>query len=575
MRLATTILAASLAAGLPLVGPLPLAAPALAQSAAQPTAQPEVDETTLTEFAPAEQLPTDPLAFAIAAQLDSADSMMLDAALNAGSEEETELSVRDFYQQRLFQPLWLSEDGLNPFAKELLVALENAGEHALDPEDYDPDRLAQLAFNAAGLADLAALDVALSSTYVTYASHLAAGRVKPNRVNKSLKLFPLAPDPVTLLDLVDSSESFTEVLEGLSPNTPNYDRLKDRLADYRAKQAAGGFTAVPSGPVLKPGMTDDRLEALRARMIEEDLLAPGSHSGDVYDGALLAAVKLFQERHGLEVDGIIGKNTLVEINVPIAARIEQMALNMERRRWMPDDLGERYVFINLADQNLKVVDNDKTVHTTRVVVGKPYHATPVFSDQITYAEINPFWTVPFSIATKEYLPQLQRNPGALAAKNIRIFSGNREISPYSVDWNGVSRRNFSYTLRQDPGPRNALGRIKFMFPNKYSIYIHDTPSKALFSRAQRSFSHGCIRAENPFDLGEVLLARDGWSKDRLIAARDTKKRRIVKLKEPIPVHLTYLTAWVNKDGSTHFRRDVYGRDKVLKTALTTNRRTDL
>eukprot|EP00873_Tetraselmis_striata_P043496 jgi/Tetstr1/463760/TSEL_000809.t1 len=531
------------------------------------TGAPPAAGTLPAAQAPAAVLPTDPLAMAIARELSTADTLMLDAAFNAGSEEELQLGVQEFYEGRIFQPLWVSRDGLTPHGELLIKAFEDAREHALDPAAYDPDRLFQIAFNASGIDEIAAVEVALSNSYITYANDMVAGRVKPNDVNPSLNLFPQAPDPASLLEMVESSEDFALTLDALSPNTPNYARLKERLADYRAKAEAGGFTLVPAGETLKPGMSDPRLDALRERLAQQDLFTAGSHQGDVYDGALVAAVELFQERHGLTVDGIIGKNTLAEINVPIETRIEQMELNMERRRWMPDDLGDRYVFVNLADQKLKVVKNDKTVHTARVVVGKPYHATPVFSDQITYAEVNPFWTVPYSIATKEYLPQLQRNPGALLSKDIRIFSGNREVDPYAVNWQAYGRGNFPFTLRQDPGDGNALGRIKFMFPNKFNIYIHDTPSKSLFARSQRSFSHGCIRTENPFDLGEVLLGDDGWTKDKLLSVRSTGKRRVIKLNEPIPVHLTYLTAWVNKDGSTHFRRDIYDRDKVLKKAI--------
>lgn len=538
------------------------AVPAFAQSA-MPVESAPMDSVQVGEA----HLPTDPLAMAIARELSVNTTVMLNASANAGDEEELELGIQGYYENRVYQPLWVSDQGLNPHGELLISAFEKAGDHALDPADYAPDRLRQLASAATDTDGLAQLEVAISNTFVIYANHLTAGRVKPNEVNRSLNLFPKAPDPAVLLEFVDTSEDFASAIDGLSPNTPNYARLKTALADYRAKEAAGGFTVVPEGETLKPGMTDTRAEVLRTRLAQQDLFTPGSHSGDVYDGALVEAVKLFQERHGLEVDGVIGKNTLAEINVPISTRIDQMELNMERRRWMPDDLGPRYVFVNLADQNLKVVEDDKTVHTTRVVVGKPYHATPVFSDEMTYAEVNPYWTVPYSIATTEYLPMLQRDPGSLLAKNIRVFSGNREIDPWSVAWGSYSRSTFPFTLRQDPGEGNALGRIKFMFPNKFNIYIHDTPSKSLFDRAQRSFSHGCIRAEDPFDLGQALLGSDGWTKDKLEAVRNSGERRVIKLSKPMPVHLTYLTAWVNKDGSVHFRRDIYDRDKVLAKAI--------
>jgi murein L,D-transpeptidase YcbB/YkuD len=214
-----------------------------------------------------------------------------------------------------------------------------------------------------------------------------------------------------------------------------------------------------------------------------------------------------------------------------------------------------------------VVENDKTIHTALLVVGKPYHSTPVFSEQMTYLEVNPFWNVPPSIATNEYLPKLRRNPGVLERENIRVLAGgNSEVSPWAVDWASISGR-FPYSLRQDPGPRNALGRIKFMFPNQFNVYIHDTPSKSLFARASRIFSHGCMRVQYPEQLAEVLLKEQGWTKAKLEQAIATGERRIVKLKRTIPVYVTYLTAFANKDGSVHFRRDVYGRDKTLAAAL--------
>lgn len=476
-------------------------------------------------------------------------------------------AVVDFYARRGYAPLWLNEAGLNEHARLTIAAFADANAHALNPDNYGPLDLVKRAENAASLEDWVSLERDVTKQFLRYAIHLSSGRVQPNKINKALNIFPYRPDPNELLSNVVKTSDFSAFLEGLAPNTPSYARLKRRLADYRDKAALGGFTLVPEGEVLKPGIDDDRLDALRLRLAEEDYFAATDHSGNVYDGALVDAVKTFQSYHGLQVDGVIGQNTLAEINTPIEQKLIQMELNMERRRWMPDYLGDTYVFVNLADQNLKVVKNGKTWHTTRVVVGKPYHATPVFSDEMTYVEVNPYWNVPYSIATKEYLPKLRKDPSALQAQSIRVFSGDSEVVPQQVSWNSYSTSNFPFKLRQDPGKRNALGRIKFMFPNKFNIYIHDTPSKALFNRAQRSFSHGCIRVSDPFELGDVLLADQGYDRARLEAIRESGKRQVLTLETPISVHLTYLTAWMNKDGSTHFRRDIYERDKVLLKAL--------
>ena len=490
--------------------------------------------------------------------------MAILSGLQAGKADAKVISA---YEARGYAPYWLDASGFNEPAHLLLAAFADANAHALNPENYDPIGFANRADNAGTIEDWASIETDLTRQFLRYATHLSSGRVQPNEINKALNIFPHVPEPDVLLDQAATTPDFSAFLEALSPNTPNYARLKRRLAQYRDKAALGGFTPIPEGETLKPGMEDQRVPLLRQRLSEEDFMDATSHTGSVYDGSLVDAVKTFQDHHGIAVDGVIGPSTLAEINVPIEKRLIQMELNMERRRWMPDFLGDTYVFVNLADQNLKVVKNDKTWHTARVVVGKPYHATPVFSDEMTYVEINPFWNVPRSIATNEYLPKLRQNPNALSAQNIRIFSGEQEIAPTQVAWNSYSGGNFPFKLRQDPGGKNALGRIKFMFPNQFNIYIHDTPSKALFDRAQRSFSHGCIRVSDPFALGSVLLGDQGYDRAKLEALRDSGERKIVKLDRPIPVHLTYLTAWMNKDGSTHFRQDIYDRDQVLQKAL--------
>ena len=495
-------------------------------------------------------IPADSLSAAIFARISLDDGLG-----NVDAGDERVLSLYEFYELQSYAPIWVDKDGPRKKARDFLDVLKNSGDDALHPSDYGIDRLSEM-MDANSLEALADLEITLSKTLLEYGAHLSAGRIDPRKVDRELYI-SAGPAPKLILEGAASNDDIAEFTGWLAPNTPNYSRLREKLTEYRKIVADGGWTQVPSGDKsLKPDDEGDpRTGPLCTRMIEAGYLAAGAHEGDIYDGALVAAVELFQERHGLEVDGVVGPNTLKEINVTAAERVRQMELNMERRRWMTDDLGDYYVFVNLADQFLKVVSNDKTIHTTLLVVGKTYHRTPVFSDEMTYIEINPHWNVPYSIATKEYLPKLKNNPGVLPAQNIRVFSGGSEVSPYAVDWNAYSRGNFPFRLRQDPGNRNALGRVKFMFPNDFSIYTHDTPSKSLFSRASRFYSHGCMRAQNPFDLAEVLLAPEGWDRARIDRARDSDKKRVVKLSKPIPVHITYLTAWVNKDGTVHFRRD--------------------
>jgi len=263
--------------------------------------------------------------------------------------------------------------------------------------------------------------------------------------------------------------------------------------------------------------------------------------------------------------------------VPVAKRIDQMALNLERRRWMPDDLGDKYVFVNIADQYLKLVTRahsakPKTIHTARVVVGRRYFQTPIFSGIMRFARFNPHWNVPQSIARKEMLPKLKKNPGYLAANKYMLLTrpldNSSEISASSVDWNGLSRSNFPYFIRQKPGPWNALGEVIFMFPNPHNIFIHDTTSRSLFGRNVRSFSHGCIRLHNPHAFGVLVLkANGGWTRKRMAELVKTRKEKQIFLKVQLPVHITYLTAWSNKDGTHHFRRDIYKRDTRLRAVL--------
>lgn len=481
-------------------------------------------------------------------------------------------ALADYYSDPANPELWVADSRPTAKAATMVDILKTAHLDVLDPDDYNAGTLENL-LAATLVPDLAAFEVGLSFALLDYTRHLAAGRVEPSKINSELQIFPEAPDPMAVLrGVADAPDIVAYATLGFEPKTPQYARLRTALAVFRQLAAVGGWPQVPAGPTLKQGMSDPvRVPILRERLQVAGFLAEGAHAGDTYDGALMEALKVFQDRHGLEVDGAVGPNTLAELNVSVEERVRQIELNMERRRWMHDKPGDFYVFVNLADQFLKVVerqgDREKTIHTALTVVGKKYHRTPVFSEEMKYVVINPSWNVPFSIATKEYLPKLRKDPGVLAAQNIRLILGGRDVNPYAVDWHAVTPKTFRWRLQQRPGPRNALGRIKFMFPNKFNVYIHDTPSKGLFSQASRAFSHGCVRVQHPFDLAEILLGRQGMSRAQIEAIRKTGAERIVRLKQPVPVHINYLTAWVNKDGTVHFRRDVYGRDARLDKAL--------
>ncbi len=487
------------------------------------------------------------------------------------------IKVFEFYEHRQYEPIFVNEDGVNAKGKALVAALKDCASDGLTPADYQTSEL-EAKLGVSDITGLADLEIRLAKAMIAYGHDLSSGRLKPHKVDRELYIYPEGPGPAALLRGAVVADDLTAYLADLAPASPNYARLKQKLAEFRKIAAAGGWVHVPEGETLKPGMRNERVKILRQRLLQsghlkaEDVPADVEQNADLFDPALSRAVKIFQFRYGLDQDGAVGPKTLKALNVPVVERVKTMELNMERRRWMDDDLGEKYVFVNLADFWLKVVDGRHTIHTAPVVVGKTFHRTPVFSKDMKYIVFNPFWNVPRSIAVNEYLPKLRRDPGALLRQNIKLVSSSGVIDPYSIDWNSVSSKRFPFRLRQDSGKRNALGLLKFLFPNKHNVYIHDTPSKSLFSRTVRSFSHGCIRVKNPRDLAVVLLkGQGGWNEKKIKAAIASGKRRIVRLEDPIPVHITYLTSWVNKDGTVYFRNDIYGRDKRLAKALQSSR----
>lgn len=519
-----------------------------------------------------------PLTEALQAQLQQG----VDGPLTEQAAEPTVILQR-FYSDYFYRPIWVTESGAMPKAHELAGILADSALDALDPEDYGASAIKAL-LGATDPALLAELEVRLSGGLMQFASDLGSGRVAPRIANPKLFVFRPDVDKKTVLEEAEQAESMRYLVAKYRPQTPRYERLRDALSRYRALADAGGWQPIPLGPTVREGERDPRVPLLRARLaLWGDLpeaAAEGGETADVYDTMVVEGMKRMQARHGLAVDGVLGANTLAALNVPVEQRIVQIMLNLERRRWIPDDLGARYIFVNLADFTLKLVEEPKTVLDMRVVVGKTYHATPVFSEKMTYIVINPYWNVPNSIARNELVPKISSDPGYAVRNNYTLLtgwqSGAARVDPYAVDWSRVSGRNFSYRIRQEPGDGNALGRIKFMFPNQFNIYLHDTPAKSLFQRAERDFSHGCIRVEQPTSLAEAVLAgTSGWSAERIKETIASGRRTVVTLAKPVPVHISYLTAWVNKDGTVHFRKDIYDRDTELASALLGPRATPI
>jgi L,D-transpeptidase YcbB len=457
-------------------------------------------------------------------------------------------AMRGFYEKRGYRPIWFAGSRLSAHGTALLGALSRAADHGLDPAKYDMPQLGVRAANP-DVASHPDVEVALTLAYLAYAADVTSGVVDNPRAIGRVFRDVRRPAHASMLDGIAGASNPVAFLERLSPDTRRYNALKAALGKYRQIERSGGWAAVDKGAALKPGARGLRVAQIKRRLaVTGDLVNIGDI--DVFDAELSAAVRKFQSRHGLRDDGSIGPDTIAEMNVPVKDRIEQIVINLERRRWLAPYLGDRYIYLNIADNDVKVVINDRTIHVARVVVGKPFQQTPVFSALMTQIEINPYWNVPRSIAVNELLPIFSRNPGYAAANDYVI------LGPYSI--------------RQKPGPKNALGTIAFRFPNPYNVYLHDTPAKNLFEREARYFSHGCMRVEFPTKLALLLLAnQDGgaWTEQRINAVIATRVQTFIDLKAPIPVHITYLTAWAERDGTVHFRPDAYRRDPALKQAM--------
>ena len=381
------------------------------------------------------------------------------------------------------------------------------------------------------------------------------------------------PDSIEIAQDSADTEEFEGLPEESHPESTSYLKLESALAQYRSLQRSGGWPAVPDGPSMRKGDSGPRVATLRNQLrISDDLEEVNEQDSDLFDDEMDLGVRRFQERHGRTVDGIVGPNTLTDLNVPVEQRVRQIELNLERWRQVPRNLGERFIMVNTASFQLEFVENDQRLMKMRVVAGRRSRSTPEVSSELTYLVINPYWHIPHGIAKRDILPKIQEDPDYLVRQSILVFenweSDAPKIDAQSVEWSEVTERSFAFKLRQEPGPRNALGRIKFAFPNQFSVYLHGTPAQGLFRKAQRDFSSGCVRIEKPIELASLLLESEpGWTRKRIINTVRTGKTQVVRLSEKIPVHLSYWTSWVDENETIHFRDDIYGRDKSLKSLL--------
>lgn len=492
------------------------------------------------------------------------------------------------YQQRGWRPLWFGEGSGSPASLDQVIdAIDLAFEHGLEPAHYHRQRLSELldrlAQRAATEVDQrlrADIELLASDALLTLAEHLAHGRIDPETIDPE---WFISRDSTALLDRLaeaarGGNPGLRDILQRLLPIHSEYRTLVDRLALQRQLADSGEWTKIEGGRLLRPGENDARVPGIRSRLFGlGDLTGPddaGSEQARLqYDSRLEEAVIRFQQRHGLATDGVVGPRTLAALNVSPGLRIDQLRANLERWRWLPRSLGEEYILVNIAGFSMVVVSDGNALMEQRVVVGTPYRRTPVFSGRMTYLVLNPSWEVPHSLAVQDQLPKIRENPAYLEEMGFALLQGwgveEQRIDPRAVDWNALSARNFSYRLRQAPGPMNALGRVKFMFPNPHSVYLHDTPSRGLFSEENRARSSGCIRLEEPDRLTSWLLTERSsiMLPERLADIVESGRETTVPLDRPIAVHLLYWTAWVDDQDIVHYRDDIYQRDRRLIEAL--------
>jgi murein L,D-transpeptidase YcbB/YkuD len=467
------------------------------------------------------------------------------------------------------EPLWTGSRAAESRTQVLLKTIRAAGEQGLDPAWYGIDRIEQALKSS---SDVERTDQTIAAAFVAYASDVSTGRVSANSIDPDIAIEQRKVKRGDLLKAAAETSDFGAWLADLPPKG-DYPALQKALATWRQKRAATTYTPVPTGDALKPGMTDPRVSALRKRLGELELTVPApATTPEFYDDALVALVKAYQETKGLTVDGVIGANTMRSINTSLDDRIDQIVANLERRRWLVQDLGQRYVFVNTGDYSMVFVNDGKRVFESQVIVGTPQHPTPEIQSTMYGFQTNPYWTVPQSISGDEYLPLLRRDPYALQKQGFKIFASwsdnDSELDPGTVDWSSINPKAFPYRVRQEPGVNNALGYIFFPFANNYGVYMHDTAARWLFTEGSRNFSHGCIRLQNPLDFVEkVFGGRGNFDKGRVQKAIDNGDQVHYGFPESVKLYVTYRTVTATADGTPTFRDDVYGRDRKVIAAM--------
>lgn len=481
-----------------------------------------------------------------------------------------EETILDVFRDNGFKPMWQRSD-----VEDLMRMIDESPNHGLTPSDYGQNQLMNVLMDWVqdpSDQSRARAEILLTESLLRYGYHRRLGKIKASSIDPDINFRRDAFNgqaPATTLTQALNAPSLDTFIEQLAPSGPFYRGLQHWLKVYLSLAREGGWGNIGNGATLRTGDSDPRIAAIRARLqLTGDLPATVSQASTAFDRDMEEAVKAFQSRHTLAADGIIGAQTLAAMNVPVERRINQLRTSLERLRWIRQEAVETVVAVNIAGFRASFFKDGELVWNTRAMVGKDYRQTPVFRGHIAYMEFNPTWTIPPGILRNDTLPAIKRDPDYLASKNIRVIdSGGRTIDPATVDWNRY-HTSVPYTLRQDPGPNNALGTVKFIFPNKHLVFLHDTPARELFDRPERAFSSGCIRIEDPLRLAELLLDDPAqYSRSTLQGIVNSRETRRINLRPNIPVVITYLTAGLTAEGRVAFYKDIYSRDEAVLDAL--------
>jgi L,D-transpeptidase YcbB len=480
------------------------------------------------------------------------------------------------YGDNDYQAIWPDRER----ALEALSIIGASDLDGLDPRDYHHDELMSMwrhqdDVSADKTLRRARFDVLLTDGLLLYARHLLEGKMEPHRLDPSFnyKRRDFIPEKIAAnLKQAIQEHSLTQAIDAIRPSSAFYLQMKAALVHYRALADAGRFRPLSPEVLLKPGQSHSNIVALRKRLRDTGYLDPDDTRSDYYDDQLVEAMRQFQQDHGLDVDGIVGRQSYELLNLSYAARVDSLRINMDRLRWLVQDPSREYIVVNIAGFELYYIRHDELIWETPVMTGTVEHQTPIFTERLKYLEFNPTWTVPRSIILRSLLPKFKANPNYVVDNNYDLIDrAGKKVNPLALNWSALNNNNFPYSVVQQPGENNALGRVKFIFPNRYAVYLHDTPSRALFSRSARAFSSGCVRVKQPLLFAQLLLDDpETWPLSEVEALVESRKpQQRVFLKRDIDINLMYWTTSPTRGGKLQFHRDIYNKDAAALVALNT------